>query len=400
MKDKDKKLTVFLMTGLFFLVISGTDIYIASLPKMAKDFAAGQTEVNLTLSLFTVGMGVGLLFAGVIGNRFGRKFSVLFGSLTFSVCAFLIAISPYLWIIIILRFIQAVGGAFNVISSRQVFRDIMNEHEQVKANAIVLSGLIISPAISPVIGAFLSDTFGWRSCFVFSGILGIILAILAFKKLSETNTTPIEHLPSLKSFLMEYGSIIKNNLFVSMTLIYACTFAAYFAFIGISSYLYITDLKISPIIYSYIYILLAAAYLVGNQFLFAFNRQKMAICKVISIGTISTMLGTIIVISALLFTSQIVIGIIITIGVLFMRATSAMINPTTQVRLLNYFKEKGGSALGLTMSIGFAFSGLSIFIVSFFKERPLLGLIIVSFVFSAIALITLILSKKLLNDRE
>jgi len=46
--------------------------------------------------------------------------------------------------------------AFVFICSRQVLKDIMDQREQVRANGIILSGLVISPAIAPVIGAYLT----------------------------------------------------------------------------------------------------------------------------------------------------------------------------------------------------------------------------------------------------
>ena len=72
-------------------------------------------------------------------------------------------------------------------------------------------------------------------------------------------------MPALPRYLKGYLNLLKNKVFITLTLIYACGVGAYFAFIGISSYLYIGYLHISPIAFSYIFLGLSAAYLTGNQ---------------------------------------------------------------------------------------------------------------------------------------
>ena len=72
-KKFNPALFVWFALGITLLGVSSTDIYVSSLPQMAKDFAASPNLVNLTISLYTLAMAVSVLFTGILSNRFGRK---------------------------------------------------------------------------------------------------------------------------------------------------------------------------------------------------------------------------------------------------------------------------------------------------------------------------------------
>ena len=68
-----KQQILFLLTAMFFLGVSATDIYIASLPQMVADFHSTPQTVNLTLSSYSIGIALGVLFTGELSNRSGRR---------------------------------------------------------------------------------------------------------------------------------------------------------------------------------------------------------------------------------------------------------------------------------------------------------------------------------------
>ncbi len=381
----NKNYILALMASIFFMGMAGTDIYIASLPKIVKDFNTTPNIVNLTLSVYTIGVAIFVLFADILSSRFGRRPVIITAISIFTITSFLISISSSIWFIIILRFIQSTVGVI-FICSRQVLKDIMDQREQVRANGIILAGLVISPAIAPVIGAYLSYHFGWRSCFIFSGLLGAVVLGFTFKILPETNQSMLSALPKLGPYVKNYFAILGDKFFLSITAIYGSASGAFFAFIGISSYLYINNLGVTPIVYSYIYILMSVAYLAGNQYMLALNRAETSYNKIIGIGVFSTIIGALVIFASVPFSHRLMIIIIITAGSMFMRAANALTNPATQVITINYFKEKGGIALGLAMSLNYVMMGIAIVLVTLFHKDPLEGLIIISLLFSIIGL--------------
>ena len=180
--------------------------------------------------------------------------------------------------------------------------------------------------------------------------------------------------------------LLKDSFFLGITTIYVSATGAFYAFIGISSYLYINDLGVTPIMYSYIYILMAVGYLAGNQYMMALNRAEVHYKKIIGIGVFSTLAGAIIIFASEPFTLKILIIILITVGSMFMRAANALTNPTTQVITINHFKSRGGVALGLAMSINSFMMSIAVILVTLFHKNPIEGLIAISLLFSFIGL--------------
>jgi DHA1 family bicyclomycin/chloramphenicol resistance-like MFS transporter len=382
---------------MFFLGVSATDIYIASLPQMVADFHSTPQTVNLTLSSYSIGIAFGVLFTGELSNRFGRRKVLLWGVSCFSAAAGLITFAPTIWGIIILRVIQSFGCAVILIVPRLILKDCMDEREQVHANGVLLMGLIISPAIAPVLGAYIATYLSWHYCFLFSAIAGFILVAITKKILPETNLERISRIPSLQRYLKGYLSLLKNRIFITLTLIYASGVGAYFAFIGISSYLYIGYLHISPIKYSYVFLGLSAAYLTGNQLMQLLNRKKAPLVNIIGIGVYSTASGVVILIITLFFDNLTVIALLATIGVLLMRVANALINPPTQIKIMSHFHTQSAQALGLNMCIGFSVNSLATYMVTMLPTYPLLSFVLTSGIFIGICLAAYKLNHKIIS---
>lgn len=400
LSKSQKNLILAVLTGMFFVGMAATDIYVSSLPQMVKDFATTPTKVNLTLSVYFLGVAFSVLFVGEVSNRFGRRRSILSGVLLFSVASLIISIANSLELIILMRFMQSIGAAIIVVVPRLLLRDCMDEREQIAANGVLLMGLIISPAIAPVIGAFLAKYWGWRSCFLFSGILSLIFLIFAYKIVPETNQQKLSKFHTVRHYLKIYKMVLSDKIFWIMTIVYACGVGAYFAFIGISSYLYIDHWHITPAKYATLYFWLSGAYFAGNQIMQILNRKSIAPINIIAFGVYSSFVGLLIVIVAE-FGHDISLKIMLTtFGVLFIRAANALINPPTQIRIMKYFNHDSAQALGLNMCIGFGFSGLATFLVSFFIASPLSGLIIVSGMYIVVAFITFISCRGILNHNS
>ena len=387
LNKKQKSQIFFAMTALMLLTASSTDIYISSLPQMVRDFASSPAIVNLTLSSYNIGIAFGVLFAGDISNRFGRRKTILYGVACFTIAAFLITVMPSIHAIIILRFIQSLGTAVVVIVPRLILKDSMDEREQIRGNGILLMGLMISPAVAPILGAYMAHFFGWRSCFTFSGLFGAFLWIYCWMTMPETNTAPSLHLSSLSRYLKQYKLMLSSRQFLSLTSIYAGAVGAYYAFLGVSSYLYIDHWHFTPTAYSYLYVGLSVAYLLGNQLMQKLNRRRLSPQKIIGFGVYSTLFGALIVCVAALLPSYWGVIILTTVGVLFMRAANAIINPTTQVVLMSKYNKSSAHALGLNMCISFSTGSLAIWLVTLYPDRPFISLVTVSVISIGICVI-------------
>jgi len=382
----NKRVLIWLLLSMTFLGVSGTDIYIPSLPQMVRDFHTTPTIMNSTILFFTVGMAISVLYSGVLSNRFGRKVVLIAGVLVFSLAGLLIVFAETIWLVLWLRVIQGIGCGGIIVVQRLILRDTMNEREQIHAGGMLALGATISPAIAPIIGAFLAKLWSWHLCFLFSAVLGAVITLISLVIIKETNTTPIKKLPNLVSYLHDYMVLLRDPICLNLVIILTMTFAAYFAFIGISSYLYITNLGLSPIVYSYIFALLAGSYFAGNSYMMYLNKSGIASSQIIKQGVLCGVVGGLISFLSLIGHHHWLILISLTVGVVITRIAAALVINPIQIKITNHFKERGALALGIAICLQFGLAGVAAAVVGLFTEpRLLYGFVCLSNAFLILA---------------
>lgn len=386
--SKRKTYIIILSILMYCLGMSATDIYISSLPQIAIEFNGASKLINMTISIYYFGIATSILFVGEISNRYGRKIVLLFGVLIFSIAAIFIALAKSIIIIIILRFIQAVGCSIMIIIPRLIFKDFMHMKDQLSANALLLMGLVLATSFSPVVGAYIANSYTWRGCFVLSFIIGMILFFTCNAILIESNTKRIKQFRKINNYLETYWRISIHQNFLMPVMVYSTNIAAYFVFIGISSYLYIVVWKEKPEVFTFVYILMSGAYLLGNLTMQFLNKRYYTLNSMIRIGVVFNLLGVVLLLITFIINTKQQQMISLTSGVILIRFASAIIAPSIQVLLLERFKQNTAEALGLNIFYGFIASGIAIYIGGFFIHYPLNGIILLTSMFSIISILT------------
>ncbi|MFC3157520.1 Predicted arabinose efflux permease, MFS family [Chryseobacterium arachidis] len=181
-----KGFSTFLALGLIPLSGFATDIYLPSLPAMAKDLHVSSAAIQLSLVLFMFSNGISQIFIGSIIDSFGR-YKVAVASLAiFFITSFIIAWVPDIYVIYAMRIIQGIAIAFIVVGKRAYFVDLYSG-EKLK-NYISMFSIIwaSAPILAPFLGGYLQDLFGWRSNFYFLGILSLVFLLLELIYSGET----------------------------------------------------------------------------------------------------------------------------------------------------------------------------------------------------------------------
>ena len=87
------------------------NLYLPAFPSMALDLATGIHQVELTLSAYMLGLGIGPLIIGPLSDRYGRLPILALGTTLFTFAAILCATTNDIELLMAYRFIQAVGGS-------------------------------------------------------------------------------------------------------------------------------------------------------------------------------------------------------------------------------------------------------------------------------------------------
>jgi putative MFS transporter len=170
--------------GMFF---DGFDIYVAS-TVLGATLQSGFSTLGqnaLFVSLTFLGMMLGSLATGFLGDRYGRRFTYQTNLVLFGVASLGAALAPNMAVLIACRFVMGLGlGAENVVgySTLTEFAPPASRGKMQGLMAVfVVSGL----PVAGLIGLVLIPALGWRAMFVLGGI-GALGVWYARKSLPES----------------------------------------------------------------------------------------------------------------------------------------------------------------------------------------------------------------------
>ena len=204
-------------------------ILIPCLPALMGALSASYGTVQLTLTLYLVGVALAQLVYGPLSDRYGRK-PLLLGGLTIYVLGSLAAaLAPSIGWLIFARVLQAVGGCAGMVLGRAMIRDAYPREKAASVLGYVSTAMAVAPMLAPLLGSLLEDWFGWRAtmlaCLVFA--LPLLLAVRA--RLPETLAEPAP-LPGLAGLLGAYVQLLRIPAFRGYCGLTAFATAAFFAF--------------------------------------------------------------------------------------------------------------------------------------------------------------------------
>ena len=257
-------LVLLLLTGVFALQPLSTDMYLSSLPRIAREFSIEVWRVQDTLSLFAIGFGLAQLLAGPLADRFGRLPVMLAGIATYLAASVACALAASIEMLVVSRFVQAVGACSGLVCARAMVRDLFAPQEGARMLAKVGAAMAFVPLLCPILGGQLDYAFGWRASFAAMALIAASLLAAAMLRLRETIPARNPDAMKLAPMLANYREILRSRAFLAYALSAAASYGGLFAFISGSSFVFIRVLGLDTRTYSLCYSLAVSGFLAGS----------------------------------------------------------------------------------------------------------------------------------------
>jgi MFS transporter, DHA1 family, multidrug resistance protein len=352
----------------------GIDTYIPSIPDIAKSFYTSIEKVELSLSVFLIGLSFGQIFGGPISDNYGRKKSSILGLLGFSFFSFLIIFSQSIYELWIYRFFEAFFGGIVLINTSAVVRDKFKGNEAAKMFSIIGTARSIAPLIAPAIGAFIIHFFSWKVVFVFLTIYPLILVFFVSKKLEESFTFVKQDV--FKSF----KEVITHKIAMKPMITLGISFSGFFILITKSSFIFIEYFKIStdyfPLYFSFSFIILILMTRINISLL-----KKFRIIFLIKFAIVVQIL-----ISVLMVLNYKDITLIQTlIYMAIYMSMMAFIFGNTLAITMEYFPKNAGVASSVSGVLQFGLAAIITSIVINFHDETLLSIFLSTAILSTIS---------------
>ncbi|KAF1029042.1 MAG: Inner membrane transport protein YdhC [Pseudomonas sp.] len=240
------------------------DLHLPALPAMADYFHASDSQLQLTLTLYTLGSAISLLVAGPLCDRWGRRPTLLAGLSLFVVASVACALAASVPMLIVARLFQALGGCCTTMIGRVVVRDYFPPHEQTRLLGLISMGIAVSPMAAPVLGSVLLPLLGWRGLFGLLTVIGAGLVVLVQRRLPETRPPRDINTPR-SSLLQIYSRLLRDRYFMRYSLAIGFVYSTYFPFISESSALLQRSFHLSPSTYALVFAATISGYLLGSN---------------------------------------------------------------------------------------------------------------------------------------
>ncbi|CAG8510527.1 7258_t:CDS:2 [Funneliformis caledonium] len=197
--NKKKFSVLFISSFAIPILPISISIYYPALIAIREYFNTTQFIVNISVGLFILFMGFIPLVVGSYANIYGRKNIYILVMLIFTISSMLCAIAKNIWILIVMRTLQAFGSSSVQFIGSGIVTDIYISKEREQANTKILLGFYFGELTGPIIGGLLTEFLGWHSIFWFLSIYGSILLLLItffipetlYNSSSEISSTPI-----------------------------------------------------------------------------------------------------------------------------------------------------------------------------------------------------------------
>jgi MFS transporter, AAHS family, 4-hydroxybenzoate transporter len=153
---------------------------------------ASAPQFTIAVTLGALGMLLGSLSAGVLGDRVGRKASLIGCVVMFGVFTLLTARSANLGSLTVLRFLACLGlggGAPLTIALATDYATVARPRRLV---ILMSSGLAVGSTAGGFMGRQFVTSFGWEAIFIFGGLSPILLASLLTVFLPESRVLRAE----------------------------------------------------------------------------------------------------------------------------------------------------------------------------------------------------------------
>jgi EmrB/QacA subfamily drug resistance transporter len=175
-----------LCLSLLAIVIDNTIVNVA-LPTLVRDLEADVAELQWVVDAYTLVFAGLLLLAGALGDRYGRRRTLLAGLAVFGVSSAVAAYAGGVDGLIAARAVMGAGAAFIMPATLSLLISVFTDpRERAMAIGIWAATAGLGVALGPVVGGVLLDHFWWGSIFIVNVPLVAIAVVAGIRLLPES----------------------------------------------------------------------------------------------------------------------------------------------------------------------------------------------------------------------
>jgi len=177
---------IILLWMAFFFNQADRQVFNVVLPSIRDELGLTDANMGLIATLLILVYGLLVPIAGMLGDRFNKKYIIIISLIVWSGATLVTGMSYTLIQLIFLRSVATGGGeAFYSPSANAM---IGEQHKNTRATAMSIhqTALYVGIICSGYLTGYIADLYGWRSAFYIFGGFGILLAVILYFRMKDT----------------------------------------------------------------------------------------------------------------------------------------------------------------------------------------------------------------------
>jgi DHA2 family multidrug resistance protein len=161
-----------------FLAVMDVSVVNVSMPHMMGNFGQTLSAITWVATSYSIAEMLMVTMAGWWSALVGRKRLYLASFVLFTLGSILAGTAQTFTQMLCYRVIQGLGGGSLIPLSQAILRETYPPEEQGMAMAIFGMGVVLAPAMGPILGGWLTDNYGWPWVFYINipvSIVGIVM---------------------------------------------------------------------------------------------------------------------------------------------------------------------------------------------------------------------------------
>jgi len=168
-----------------FVEVLDTTVVSVATPNIAGTLAATNDEATRVLTCYLVANAIILPASAWMSLRFGRKNLIIACTLLFGLASFLCGSAPSMSLLLAFSALQGIGGGAMVPLGQAILLESFPVAKRGMAMAMYALGLVMAPAIGPVLGGWLTDNYSWRWIFYINVPICLLCAVMMWRLVED-----------------------------------------------------------------------------------------------------------------------------------------------------------------------------------------------------------------------
>jgi len=241
------------------------DLYLPGMPQITSELGISEGVGQFSLMTFLAGLMMGQLFLGPVSDRVGRKPMIVAGMLLFAAASLGCAFVQNGEQLLVLRFVQGIGGSIGRAIGMAVVRDLYTGPTAAKLVGMMMLVLGLAPILGPLLGSAILMVASWRWIFVFLALFGVGCIVLVLTLMPETRLPAQRTSSHPIATLRNYATLLFSRQYIPYVATMALAQAGIYAYLTGSSFAFINIHGVSPTMYSIIFASNAVGLMIGAQ---------------------------------------------------------------------------------------------------------------------------------------